>query len=903
MNNRRRIALLVAQIHEEYQSDFIEGFRERAFELNYDVCVFACFQKEAESNLREIGESSIFSLINYDKFDGIVVLPDLIRASGFVLKLEEELKSQYRGKVLFVDKSSNFFPSIKIDHYSQMYDLTKHMVDHHGYKDIVFVNGHKWHPHSKEREAAFVTCMMDHGVNITPDKIVYGNYWYDGGAHAIKEYIDTHDGAPRAVIGANDFMAIGAAEVLVKCGYKLPQDVAVIGYEASEASERCPQVISSMFTPSKELGEHAADSIGNLINGNEVEPMKPHAKIKPGHTCGCPDCDVVYMTDKTKKWNVSEEFFSYYHHSNRLTEALVLQSSFKGLIDCIQTYSYQIREFEFFELLLNDVWANKNTPIEALNVRGRFTYQMAPVLKCGPAGKGADVIDYEKRIDTSEMLPELYEDSDKPRCFIFTPLFFDDIVFGYAVIRYGENDEGYTESYYRWMRSIMIGIECYRRNANLIKAKNDMDEIKITDKLTGMFNYEGFVKHANPMIDRAMTNNQLMAVLTIDLAGLEKINSEFGRAEGDRAIKILAGIAQECVDEGAMCCRLGNDEFAIAEIVDDYRSTVLANLKKRINQVLKTYNRRIDIKYPIKVYMGGVTKRVTNLAQMEDLINEAVSQKNGDKANEARLLNQQSLSQEDMEKLDVVRRILDDNLFAYHFQPIVSAKTGEIFAYEALMRATTAEKISPLEILKYATHLSRLVDVEKATFFNVLDFISGNSEAFKERKIFINSIPGSQLEGADAIVLSDKLLANSGRIVVELTEQTQADDETLNHLKSEFGKLGVESAVDDYGTGYSNIVNLLRYMPNYVKIDRMLLSGISENPQKQHFVKDIVIFAHENNFQVLAEGIETSDELRTVIELGVDLIQGYYTARPNPKILERIDPDVEEEIRRYNRKE
>ena len=81
----------------------------------------------------------------------------------------------------------------------------------------------------------------------------------------------------------------------------------------------------------------------------------------------------------------------------------------------------------------------------------------------------------------------------------------------------------------------------------------------------------------------------------------------------------------------------------------------------------------------------------------------------------------------------------------------------------------------------------------------------------------------------------------------------------------------------------------------------MLLSGIQDNPQKQHFVKDIVIFAHENHFQVLAEGVETSEELRTVICLGVDLIQGYYTARPNADILGRIDSNIEEEICRYQK--
>lgn len=217
------------------------------------------------------------------------------------------------------------------------------------------------------------------------------------------------------------------------------------------------------------------------------------------------------------------------------------------------------------------------------------------------------------------------------------------------------------------------------------------------------------------------------------------------------------------------------------------------------------------------------------------------------------------------------------------------------------MRAQIHPMISPLDIIKYASHLERLYDVERATFFNILHLVDEREKELAGKKIFINSIPGSQLSGEEAAVLKQKLTKHADSVVVELTEQTEADDKTLADMKSGYEKMGIETAVDDYGTGYSNIVNLLRYMPNYVKVDRMLLSGIQDNPQKQHFVKDIVIFAHENHFQVLAEGVETSEELRTVICLGVDLIQGYYTARPNADILGRIDSNIEEEICRYQK--
>lgn len=900
MKDRKRIAILSSQLEEQYQKDFIEGFLKNAFNFDYDVCVFSTFQKNAESNLREVGENSIYSLINYSQFDGVVVMPDLIRGSGVMMNIENRLKEKYNGKVLFVDKINNTFPSIVMDHFAPIKRIVSHLIEDHGYKDIVFINGHKWHAFSNERERAFCECMKEHGLSVTEESVLYGDYWYDGGRLAIDEMVRLGKKMPEAFVCANDYMAIGAAETLVKHGYKIPEDVAIAGYDAVEEGAKCPEPITSIQLPARELGEHAASSIHNLINGLDVEPMINNAPIKYGTSCGCKRCQIEVQRENFESWNVSEDVTSYFQSINKMTEDLVLQSSFRGLIDSIQTYSYQIREFQLFDMMLNDVWVDTDATTEDIKIKGSFTEEMVPILHCGPTGKGADKVNYDARIKIRDMLPALSEEREEPWCFIFTPMFFDDIVFGYSVISYGNEIKSYPESYYRWSRSVMTGLECYRRNSLLISAQIAMNEIQITDSLTGMFNYEGFVKHAKPMVDRGLLIRNFISVLAVDLAGLDKINSAYGRAEGDKAIKLLADIVSGCADEGAMCCRLGNDEIAVAELSEEYNSSIINDLKVRIDEAINKYNSLPSIKYKLKIYTGSATERVGNLSEMEDLVNKAVSQKNGNKSNEMKALNNVALSEEDMEKMDVVKKILDDNLFSYHFQPIVSAKTGEIFAYEALMRATTKVWISPLEILKYAAHLSRLVDVEKATFFNVMDYINENNQLFEGKKVFINSIPGNQLTGSDAVELRKKIRQSGGNIVVELTEQTEADDETLAHFKERFEALGIESAVDDYGTGYSNIVNLLRYMPNYVKIDRMLLSGINENPQKQHFVKDIVIFAHDNNFKVLAEGIETSAELMTVIDLNVDLIQGYYTARPNAQVVQRIDYKIEEEIKSYN---
>ena len=155
------------------------------------------------------------------------------------------------------------------------------------------------------------------------------------------------------------------------------------------------------------------------------------------------------------------------------------------------------------------------------------------------------------------------------------------------------------------------------------------------------------------------------------------------------------------------------------------------------------------------------------------------------------------------------------------------------------------------------------------------------------------------LTDSDMKMLEDYVGTMPGSIVVELTEQSEISDEELKKMKSIYERIGIETAVDDYGTGYSNVSNLLRYTPDYVKIDRALLSGIQESPQKQHFVKDVIEFAHNNNIMALAEGVETREELKTVIMLGADLVQGYYLAYPDKEMIQAIDALIAGEVRQY----
>ena len=259
-----------------------------------------------------------------------------------------------------------------------------------------------------------------------------------------------------------------------------------------------------------------------------------------------------------------------------------------------------------------------------------------------------------------------------------------------------------------------------------------------------------------------------------------------------------------------------------------------------------------------------------------------------------------ALSESELKELEETERIINENLFDYYFQPIVSAIDGEIYSYEALMRPKSSLKLSPLKVLKYASIMNRLSDIERGTFMNVLSIVDAHKKEFSGKFVFINSIPEVKLNPDDFKNVTRMLLKHADTAVIEMTEQSEVDDYSLEMLKERYRNMGIKMAIDDYGSGYSNVGNLLRYMPNVVKIDRSLLSEINKSPKKRHFVREIIQFCHENDILALAEGIETAEELHTVIMLGTDLIQGYYTSRPSPEIISSIPKEIKQQIKKYH---
>ena len=178
---RKRIGVLLAQLEENTQKRFMQAFTKEAYAHDYDICIFSMFQKYQETQLRNIGDSNIYSLIQYDSFDGLVIMLDTILTPGFEDRLLARIKNSFDGPVIVVDKKTDMFDYVLMDHYSPIVELTNHLIDVHGYRDIAFLGGKEGHPHSLQRLNGFLDSMAAHNLPVRDDRIYHGNFWFDSG--------------------------------------------------------------------------------------------------------------------------------------------------------------------------------------------------------------------------------------------------------------------------------------------------------------------------------------------------------------------------------------------------------------------------------------------------------------------------------------------------------------------------------------------------------------------------------------------------------------------------------------------------------------------------------------------------------------------------------------------------
>ena len=406
------------------------------------------------------------------------------------------------------------------------------------------------------------------------------------------------------------------------------------------------------------------------------------------------------------------------------------------------------------------------------------------------------------------------------------------------------------------------------------------------DPLTGLYSRRAFQRESEAIFARPEKLKHA-ALIMMDTDNLKHMNDTFGHDWGDKYIRRAGQCLAWNTPPGTLCARISGDEFNVLFYGYDSQEAIreeIRNLKTAVKETSLTLPSGRELHLSISGGIAWYPENSREFPIMKKYADFAMYQVKRTQKGELAEFDPEIYRKEAAatEKRQQFQKLIREELVRYYFQPIISGKTGETIAYEALMRVSLPMITNPGQVMELAREEGCLHEIERITMFK-----SAESYLFLEReglisgkeKLFVNSVASQHMTEAESKEYMRRFTSLQSRLVVEITEEEGMDSSALEIKRNTLGLQG-NFALDDYGSGYSNEKNLIDLSPAYIKVDISIIRDIDKSQDKQQIVSNIVSYAHERNMQIIAEGMETAAELETVLALGVDLLQGYFLARP-----------------------
>jgi len=425
-----------------------------------------------------------------------------------------------------------------------------------------------------------------------------------------------------------------------------------------------------------------------------------------------------------------------------------------------------------------------------------------------------------------------------------------------------------------------------------IKIQERLSYLAHHDTLTALPNRVFFIERLNQALSHAKRSSTKVAVLFIDLDRFKYINDTLGHDIGDKALQLVAKKLSQCLRESDTVARLGGDEFAV--ILEDINSPDKAALisKKIVSTLSRSFfvqQHELFLTASIGISLfpdnGNDTSTLLKYADVAMYRSKELGR------------NQYEFYTDDLtsrayERLRLetdLRHALERQEFELYYQPQINLLNGELSGLECLLRWRHPEwgLISPCEFIPVLEETGLIIQVGEWVLRQACVQLScWQNEGIPPKRLSIN-ISSRQFdmvafEPAIRKILAETL-AEPGRLEFELTESLLVKNERITFdLLERFNLMGIKLSIDDFGTGYSSLSYLKRFPIHTLKIDRSFIKDVTHDPEDATIVDAIITLAKKLNLEIIAEGVETPDQLQFMIAHQCVIAQGFLFSPPIP---------------------
>lgn len=599
MSRNMRIGVIINRVYRDMNHNIITGILRQAYSLGYSAAVFST-EEENQDDMGTQGENTIFSLINFDLFDGFIFVPFTFINLNTVEFITNYLIEKCTKPVVcigidYAGNSFDKFSCIWQEDRAELYKVVEHLIQKHNCKSIICLTGPENSIISHERADGYRDAMKKAGLPINENDIIYGDFWIKSGAKLANDLVSGIRQMPDAIVCANDSMAFGLCDTLKKHGVKIPDDIRITGYDGStEAQYHIPGICT--YKPSYfMLGINSVCRLYSIITGNTCKSCCEEDGILLVNTsCGCESQPPVVNSYMITNSEYIEQRFLDNNMSNRLLNT-------NNLNDFAVAVSHW-----FFIFLNENYYENEKIDI-CLCTDWDVVDSDGLSHNSRTEGYSEDVISLYSdsgfvKFPSKLMFPPDHLRENVPSVSFFAPIHYEERGFGYAILTLYGIVDSFTMSYPRFCKDLGNSLECLciRNRLKSMTYRAFLSETR--DALTGAYRAATLPQFWDEITKKVKLYDETLNICLCSVSGLQQINEAYGQVEGDQILMQVAAIIMGCCHNGEICVRSAGNEFFLIGSAGKTSSDE-ASLESSITSQIERYNQTSGKPYRVNVYV------------------------------------------------------------------------------------------------------------------------------------------------------------------------------------------------------------------------------------------------------------------------------------------------------------
>lgn len=437
-------------------------------------------------------------------------------------------------------------------------------------------------------------------------------------------------------------------------------------------------------------------------------------------------------------------------------------------------------------------------------------------------------------------------------------------------------------------RTVLHAIERHRIRqeyqelaSELQSANSRLEKLILLDPLTGLLNRRGLQEALSREIERVNRTESDLIALILDLDNFKRINDTLGHAVGDVALKEIAQKLIQCVRATDYVARIGGDEFMV--LMPDTRfgegMIVAGKIRRGISGSAMPISIETSWKVTASLGLVAVTPDIVSIDELLAKTHHVLYQSKKSGKNKVSCDNVKATDEEQSNFSKIISALREKNQYQVLKQPIYRLKDEKKIGYEFLSRFTIHGLEMPDDFFRVCQENNILSMVDRHCFQNCISAGHVLPEGMKQH---LNLFPSTMIDTPTrSLTQTFEKVGNLENYCIEISEQQIIGDPSyLMEPVRELKKMGIQIAIDDVGFGRSCLESLILLEPDVIKIDKKWVNGIARNPLFERSLRRLMKITNALGTELVAEGIETREDMDVLIHLGVEFGQGYYLGKP-----------------------